>query len=166
MPKSSKRSAKRSHDKLYAKPATRKSGRCQVGDKKAVYNGFATRTPGGLIKANLMKNDRGTIVSRKKHALGVKAYKENATIRNALKSHQHQKKPKAEKKYFVTRSSPHWNASKSSKVKAWGHAVHPDKRAIVNLMTKQERSAKRKSGIKVNVEDRLNSALGNFTFGW
>jgi hypothetical protein len=92
------KSARRSHDQLYAKPATRKSGRCQVGDKRAVFNGFATRTPGGLIKANLMKNDRGTIVSRKKHALGVKAYKENATIRNALKSNQYVKKANTPKK--------------------------------------------------------------------
>ena len=44
-----------------------------VGSKAQVYHGTADRTAGGLTKADLMKTDKGRIVSKKQHAAGLKA---------------------------------------------------------------------------------------------
>jgi len=44
-----------------------------VGSKAQVYHGTATRTAGGLKKEDLMKTDKGRIVSKKQHAAGLKA---------------------------------------------------------------------------------------------
>lgn len=41
-----------------------------VGSKRQVYNGSASRTSGGLTRTDLMKNRRGKVVSRRKHAMG------------------------------------------------------------------------------------------------
>jgi hypothetical protein len=46
-----------------------------VGTKAQVYHGTAKHTSGGLVKKDLMKTRRGRIVSRKKHASGLKAIK-------------------------------------------------------------------------------------------
>ena len=46
-----------------------------VGTKAQVYHGSAKHTSGGLIKKDLMKTRRGRIISRKKHAAGLKAIK-------------------------------------------------------------------------------------------
>ncbi len=46
-----------------------------VGTKAQVYHGNAKHTSGGLVKKDLMKTRRGRIVSRKKHAAGMKAIK-------------------------------------------------------------------------------------------
>lgn len=45
-----------------------------VGTKAEVYHGTAKHTSGGLHKKDLMKH-KGRIVSRKKHAAGLKAIK-------------------------------------------------------------------------------------------
>ncbi len=45
-----------------------------VGSKAQVWHGTAKHTSGGLTRKDLMKN-KGRIVSRKKHALGKKAFK-------------------------------------------------------------------------------------------
>jgi hypothetical protein len=45
-----------------------------VGSKAQVWHGTAAKTVGGLTKKDLMKH-KGRIVSRKKHALGKKAFK-------------------------------------------------------------------------------------------
>ncbi len=47
----------------------------KVGTKRMVYNGTAEHTPGGLVKADLMKNAAGHIVSKKQHKAGLKAIK-------------------------------------------------------------------------------------------
>jgi hypothetical protein len=47
----------------------------RIGNKKEVFEGKALRTPGGLTKDDLMKNKRGTIVSKKQHANGLKQAK-------------------------------------------------------------------------------------------
>jgi hypothetical protein len=39
----------------------------KIGSRRKVYNGTAEKTPGGLTKADLMKNKHGRIVSSKKH---------------------------------------------------------------------------------------------------
>jgi hypothetical protein len=46
-----------------------------TGSRAQVWHGTAKKTPGGLIKSNLMKNKHGRIVSRKKHASGKKTIK-------------------------------------------------------------------------------------------
>lgn len=48
-----------------------------VGSKAAVWHGTADHTSGGLHKDALMKNKSGRIVSKKKHAQGVEAFKRN-----------------------------------------------------------------------------------------
>ncbi len=45
-----------------------------VGSKAQVWHGTAHHTSGGLTKKDLMKH-KGRIVSKKKHALGKKAFK-------------------------------------------------------------------------------------------
>ena len=45
-----------------------------VGSKAQVFHGTAKHTSGGLTKKDLMKH-KGRIVSKKKHALGKKAFK-------------------------------------------------------------------------------------------
>lgn len=42
------------------------------GSARKVWNGTAKKTNGGLTRDKLMKNKNGRIVSRKKHALGLK----------------------------------------------------------------------------------------------
>lgn len=46
-----------------------------VGSKLKVYHGTASRTAGGLTKADLVMNKRGRIVSKKQQAAGRKAFK-------------------------------------------------------------------------------------------
>ncbi len=46
-----------------------------VGSKVQVYHGTARHTSGGLTKKDLMRTKAGRIVSRKKHAAGLKAVK-------------------------------------------------------------------------------------------
>ena len=48
-----------------------------VGTKREVYEGLAKRTSGGLRKDNLLKNKRGKVVSKRRHELGLKAFKNN-----------------------------------------------------------------------------------------
>lgn len=47
------------------------------GSRAQVMHGTAKKTTGGLTKKDLMYNDAGRIVSKKKHALGKKMYKRN-----------------------------------------------------------------------------------------
>ena len=55
--------------------ATRKAEKVRaVGSKRCVFNGTAKHTSGGLHKKDLMLH-KGRIISRKKHALGKKAFK-------------------------------------------------------------------------------------------
>ena len=65
-----------------------------IGSRAHVWHGTATHTSGGLVKDDLMKNKRGRIVSKKKHALGSSAIKhlEKSGHKGVLPS---QKKKKA-----------------------------------------------------------------------
>jgi hypothetical protein len=56
------------------------SFKLNVGTKAQVYHGTAARTSGGLRKADLMKTEKGRIVSKKAHAAGLQAIKR---LRNA-----------------------------------------------------------------------------------
>lgn len=51
-----------------------------VGSKAQVFHGTALRTAGGLTQDDLMKTDKGRIVSKKQHEAGKKAIKR---LRNA-----------------------------------------------------------------------------------
>lgn len=54
---------------------TRKASKVATkGSKAQVWHGTAKKTPGGLTRKDLMKH-HGRIISRKKHALGKKAFK-------------------------------------------------------------------------------------------
>ncbi len=46
-----------------------------VGTKAQVYHGTAKHTSGGLTKKDLMKTKAGRIVSKRKHAQGIKSIK-------------------------------------------------------------------------------------------
>ena len=46
-----------------------------VGSKAMVWHGTAKHTPGGLTKKDLMKTKKGRIVSRRKHAIGMRRIK-------------------------------------------------------------------------------------------
>ena len=50
--------------------ATRKM--CASGSKAQVWHGTAKHTPGGLTRKDLMKTKKGRIVSKKKHAIGLR----------------------------------------------------------------------------------------------
>jgi hypothetical protein len=45
------------------------------GSKAQVWHGTARHTPGGLTRKDLMKTKKGRIVSRKKHAIGLRRIK-------------------------------------------------------------------------------------------
>jgi hypothetical protein len=49
----------------------------KIGSKSQVFHGNAEKTSGGLKRDDLMKNKRGRIVSKRKHALGIIAFKRN-----------------------------------------------------------------------------------------
>ena len=42
------------------------------GSKAQVWHGTAQKTPGGLTRKDLMKTKKGRIVSKKKHAIGLR----------------------------------------------------------------------------------------------
>ena len=60
--------------------ATRKNrkqdgGMITTGSAAQVFHGTAKHTSGGLTKKDLMKTKKGRVVSKKKHAAGLKAIK-------------------------------------------------------------------------------------------
>tara|TARA_B110000967_G_C18831529_1_gene534346 strand:+ start:781 stop:1113 length:333 start_codon:yes stop_codon:yes gene_type:complete len=46
-----------------------------IGTRAKVWHGTAKKTSGGLVKADLMKNKNGRIISKKKYEAGKKAIK-------------------------------------------------------------------------------------------
>ena len=56
-----------------------------VGSKAQVFHGTAKHTKGGLTRADLVKNKRGKIVSRKQMAAGKKAFTRLAKLGYAPK---------------------------------------------------------------------------------
>jgi hypothetical protein len=56
-----------------AKTTTRKM--TPSGSKAQVWHGTAKHTSGGLTRKDLMKTKRGRIVSRRKHAIGLRRIK-------------------------------------------------------------------------------------------
>ena len=47
------------------------------GNRREVMDGIAHHTSGGLVRDDLMYNKRGRIVSKKRHELGKKMFKQN-----------------------------------------------------------------------------------------
>jgi hypothetical protein len=66
--------AKKSRKVAKTRKASKAGKTPAVGSKAQVFHGSAKHTSGGLTKSDLMKH-KGRIVSRKKHALGKKAFK-------------------------------------------------------------------------------------------
>lgn len=52
-----------------------------------VYHGVLSKTSGGLTKKDLMLNDRGEVVSRKRHQVGKRVYK-MPTVRAAFEQNK------------------------------------------------------------------------------
>lgn len=69
--------SKKSKSKKSKSKSSKSSGefKVTVGSKREVWNGTAKHTSGGLYKKDLMKTKDGRIVSKKKHAAGLKAIK-------------------------------------------------------------------------------------------
>lgn len=70
---------------------------CTVGDMRMVWNGTAKHTAGGLKKADLIKNKRGKIVSRKRHALGKKRWPNGPPGGKVFKRKSPKKRPRKKK---------------------------------------------------------------------
>merc|ERR1712098_160790 len=67
------------------KPAKKKKApKIKRGSLRRVWSGTVDRSKGGLTKDKLTKNKAGKVVSKKKHAQGLKAYKKLAGWVNAV----------------------------------------------------------------------------------
>ena len=104
-----------------------------VGSHAEVFHGTAKHTSGGLTKADLMKNKRGEIVSKKKHALGLKIYKKNEDklappFRPGYKCEKVKSPKKAAKKAAMSPVKKH-SAVKSPKKAVKKAAMSPVKKS-------------------------------------
>lgn len=59
---------------LKSAPIGKPKGIKKSGSKEQVWNGEALKTAGGLTKEDLMQNKKGKIISKKRHAQGLKAF--------------------------------------------------------------------------------------------
>merc|ERR1719436_425207 len=66
--------AKRVSKRKAVRKPKRVTKKMQTGSMRQVWNGSKTFTKGGLTKANLMVNKNGRLMSKKQHAVGVKAF--------------------------------------------------------------------------------------------
>lgn len=80
-----------------------------IGSRAEVWHGTADHTSGGLKKSDLMKNKRGLIVSRAKHAIGQKMYKKNPELKEMSK--------KMKKKWSKRRSNKRSSSTRRNKAK-------------------------------------------------
>lgn len=130
-----------------------------VGSKAQVFHGTAKRTSGGLVKADLMKTDKGRIVSKKAHAAGLVAIKR---LRNAgfiakkgeftlfKKGSPSRKAKSPAKSQRKTRSMTAANHKKAHNraVKAWAtrrSKKSPSKGGFANMNRRNSRKNKRNS---------------------
>ena len=65
-----------------------------VGSNAQVWHGSKEKTPGGLTKDDLMKTDKGRIVSKKKHAAGLKQFNKPG-VREAFQARMFKKRSAA-----------------------------------------------------------------------
>lgn len=134
------------------------SFKLNVGTKAQVYHGTAARTSGGLRKADLMKTEKGRIVSKKAHAAGLQAIKR---LRNAGFVAK-----KGEFKLFSKKGSRKASPVKRTmKTRAMSKANHKraHNRAVKGWMTRKakpmmggKRSSKSKSKSKKSKSKRNN----------
>merc|ERR1711994_613788 len=66
------------------KKAKRVTRKMQTGSMRKVWNGTATYTKGGLVKADLMLNKRGKVVSKKQFKQGQRLMKKNGGWASAV----------------------------------------------------------------------------------
>merc|ERR1711900_146719 len=57
------------------KPKKKKAKKVKRGSLRRVWSGTVAKSKGGLTKDKLTKNKSGKVVSKKRHAQGLKAYK-------------------------------------------------------------------------------------------
>merc|ERR1719481_1336605 len=77
-PKSAKkRAAKGAVRRTQVKKPKRVTRKMQTGSYRKVWNGTAKYTKGGLVKADLMENARGKVVSKKQFQKGKELMKKN-----------------------------------------------------------------------------------------
>ncbi len=115
---------KQSGGRKRSKSRRRTSGKGKaIGSRAEVWHGTADHTSGGLKKGDLMKNKRGLIVSRAKHAIGQKMFKKNPELREMAK--------KMKKKWSKRKSARKSSHSKSKK--------HPKRRSTARRLSKNKR---------------------------
>merc|ERR1712098_705919 len=61
--------------KAAKKPKKKKAKKVKRGSLRRVWSGTVAKSKGGLTKDKLTKNKHGKVVSKKRHAQGLKAYK-------------------------------------------------------------------------------------------
>lgn len=106
-----------------------------VGSKAQVFHGTALRTAGGLKKDDLMRTDKGRIVSKKQHASGLKAIKR---LRNAGFVAK-----KGEFKLFTKRSGSKKAAAPSKRVTRSMSAARTASRKVAAAKAAVTRKAKK-----------------------
>jgi hypothetical protein len=109
----------------------------------------------GLAKDDIVEKENGKFVAKNSLA-GTSTRKVKTQTPKTVSGgnrHKHSKSP------------AHKSINKNAKFPRGGHTVHKDSRPIDSFITKEQRSAKMKSGSKVNVEDQP-PPTGAFMFGW
>ena len=128
-----------------------------VGSKAQVFHGTAKRTSGGLVKADLMKTDKGRIVSKKAHAAGLVAIKR---LRNAgfiakkgeftlfKKGSRKAKSPAKSQRKTRSMTAANHKKAHNRAVKAWAtrrSKKSPSKGGFANMNRRNSRKNKRNS---------------------
>ena len=127
------------------------SFKLNVGTKAQVYHGTAAKTSGGLRKADLMKTEKGRIVSKKAHAAGLQAIKR---LRNAGFVAK-----KGEFKLFSKKGSRKAAPVKRTmKTRAMSKANHKraHNRAVKGWMTRKAKASPMMGGKRNNRSNRSN----------
>ena len=106
----------------------------KIGSKAQVFHGTAQRTAGGLTKDDLMKNEKGRIVSKKQHKAGLQAIKRLRAAGFVAKKGEFtlfkkrgSKSPKKSTRKMVTRSMAASRKSKAAATRAATKALKSSK---------------------------------------
>jgi hypothetical protein len=133
------RRRRRSRSRSRSRSAGKKHPK-MVGSRAEVWHGTAHHTTGGLKKADLMKNKRGELVSRKKHAMGQKMYKKNPVLKEMSKK----MKSKWSKKRSTSRKRKSTHKRKSSHRKS----THKRKTRHTRSKSRRRSSSRRRKKAK------------------
>lgn len=147
---------------------------CTVGDMRMVWNGTAKHTAGGLTKEHLMKNKRGKIVSKKRHAIAKKRWpngppggldlkkrkspgkKSRKPTRKSPKRSKSAKRSKSPKKVKAKQSAA-WNKKRDQKGSWHLSPGHQRQKIVVNGKIRwvtRRSSGKNRGSFEKNVDPR------------